>query len=101
MLFGEELPDDLGDFYNKVVDWKPFDRYTVRQSGIAGLDNYRMILLVPTEAGTRFECYFSQSATEVLPGLREQLQFLATEGYRNLSSAIADGIASGKATVSS
>jgi hypothetical protein len=88
-----------GDFYNKVVDWKPFDHYTVRQSGIAGLDNYRMIRLVPTEAGTRFECYFSQPSTEVPPGLREQLQFLATEGYRNLNSAIADGIASGKVTV--
>ncbi len=88
-----------GDFYNKVVDWKPFDHYTVHQSGIAGLDYYRMIRLTRTETGTRFECYVSQPSTDAPPGFREQLQFLASEGYKNLSSAIAAGIANGKLTV--
>jgi hypothetical protein len=87
-----------GDFYNEVVDWKPFDHYTVHQSGIAGLDYFRMIRLIPTESGTRFLCYCSRPSTEAPEGFREQLQFLASQGYKNLDSAIQNGIAGGKVT---
>jgi uncharacterized protein DUF2652 len=85
-----------GDFYNRVVDWKPFDHYTVHQTGIAGLDYYRMICLIPSENGTHFLCCFSQPSNEAPAGLREQLQVLASEGYKNLEAGIQIGIESGK-----
>jgi hypothetical protein len=60
---------------------------------------YPMIRLVPREGGTRFEYYFSKSSTETPSGLREQLQWFATVGCKDLTSAIAEGMASGKVTV--
>jgi hypothetical protein len=87
-----------GDFYNKVVDWKPFEHYTVRQSGIAGLEYFRMIRLVAHETQTKFQCCFSPPSTPAPDGLREQLQFMASEGYKNLGPAIGEAVASGKVT---
>ena len=59
-----------------------------------------MIRLIPTPEGTHFQCYFSQPSTETPPGLREQLEFLATEGYKNLAPGIAGDIASGRVKLS-
>jgi len=89
-----------GDFYNKVVDWKPFEYYTVRQSGIAGLEYFHMIRLLPREAQTQFQCCFSHPTTPASEGMREQLYFLASEGYKNLGPALDEAVASGKVTTS-
>jgi hypothetical protein len=88
-----------GDFHNKVVDWKPFDHYTVQQSGIAGLKYFRMIRLIPSGTQTHLICRFSEPTTPAPNGLREQMQLLASEGYKSLIPGIGEGVASGKVTV--
>jgi hypothetical protein len=41
-------------FFNMIVDWKPFEHYTVLQSGVAGLEYHRTIPPEPGGTGTRF-----------------------------------------------
>src|SRR5215211_3706912 len=62
-----------GDFFNDIVDWKPFDYYTVHQN-VAGLQYYRMIRLDYDGAITKFGMYVSQPDQVARPGFREFLE---------------------------
>ena len=59
------------DFFNKVVDWKPFNYYTVQQTVGAGLEYYRTIRMDYDGAVTKFGVYFSKPEKEAPPGFRE------------------------------
>ena len=62
-----------GDFFNKVVDWKPFHYYTVHQN-VAGLQYHRMIRLDYDGAITKFRFYISKPDQEAPEGFREFLE---------------------------
>ncbi len=85
-----------GDFFNKIVDWKPFDYYTVAQAPIPGLEYYRMIRLAPHEGGTRFLMCVSQPSAEAPDGFRDFLEMSARQGYERLPTEIQKDIENGK-----
>jgi hypothetical protein len=84
-----------GDFFNEVVDWKPFHYYTVRQN-VAGLQYHRMIRLDYDGAVTKFGMYVSQPDREAPEGFREFLESAARQGYERIPAFIQAEVESGK-----
>ncbi len=87
-----------GDFFNTVVDWKPFDYYTVTQNP-GGLEYFRTITLKYDGKVTRFTMLVSKPEPDAPEGFREFLESAARQGYERLPSAIQELIESGKITV--
>jgi hypothetical protein len=87
-----------GDFFNTVVDWKPFDYYTVSQNP-GGVEYYRTIRLDYDGAVTKFSMHVSKPEQETPPGFREFLESAARAGYERLPSAIQSLVESGKITL--
>lgn len=88
-----------GDFFNKIVDWKPFDYYTVEQNA-AGLKYYRTIRLEYDGKITKFGLYISQPDKKAPEEFREFLESAARAGYERLPAAIQTDHESGKVTTS-
>lgn len=84
-----------GDFFNEVVDWKPFQYFTVQQD-VAGLHYYRTIRLDYDGAVTTFRFYVSRPDREAPPGFREFLESAAREGYERLPAFLQQEIQAGK-----
>ncbi|HJS18823.1 MAG TPA: DUF2652 domain-containing protein [Anaerolineales bacterium] len=84
-----------GDFFNQVVDWKPFDYFTVQQI-VAGLQYHRTIRLDYDGAVTKFRFYVSQPDQEAPEGFREFLESAARQGYERLPAFIQADLQSGK-----
>jgi hypothetical protein len=76
-----------GDFFNQVVDWKPFEYYTVRQTA-AGLEYYRTISMDYDGAVTKFGVYVSSPNQDAPEGFREFLESAARAGYERLAPSI-------------
>jgi hypothetical protein len=87
-----------GDFFNKIVDWKPFDYYTTQQFA-GGLEYYRTIRLEYDGAKTKFMLCVSKPETEAPEGFREFLDMAARAGYERLPLAIQSQIESGKIVI--
>ncbi len=85
-----------GDFFNKVVDWKPFRYYTTQQSFGGGLEYYRTIRLDYDGTVTKFGLYVSKPEVETPPGFREFLESAARQGYERLAPILEADIESGK-----
>jgi len=85
-----------GDFFNTVVDWKPFKYYTTRQSFNDGIEHYRTIRLDIDGRVTKFRLYLSKPEVELPPEFREFLEATARQGYERISSFIRADIESGK-----
>jgi len=86
-----------GDFFNKVVDWKPFQYYTVYQN-VAGLEYHRTINLQYDGTKTKFMVLVSKPELEAPEGFREFLEMAARQGYERLPAAIQSQIEEGKIT---
>ena len=86
------------DFFNKVVDWKPFDYFTVQQFA-AGLEYYRTIRLEYDGTKTKFMVHVSKPEQEAPEGFREFLEMAARQGYERLPLAIQSQLEIGKITV--
>jgi hypothetical protein len=86
-----------GDFFNKVVDWKPFDYFTVQQF-VAGLEYYRTIRFLYDGDKTKVMVHVSKPEQEAPEGFREYLEMAARQGYERLPSAIQSQLESGKIT---
>ena len=84
-----------GDFFNNVVDWKPFHYYTVEQE-VAGLHYYRTIRLDFDGTRTKLRFYVSRPDGEAPEGFREFLESAARLGYERISSFIQSDIQNGK-----
>lgn len=84
-----------GDFFNNVVDWKPFHYYTVHQN-VAGLQYYRMIRLDYDGLVTKFRFTVSQPDKEAPPGFREFLESAARQGYERIPAFIQADVQAGK-----
>ena len=84
-----------GDFFNKIIDWKPFDYFTVQQS-VAGLEYYRSIRLQYDGKVTKFMLKVSKPDQEAPQGFREGLEMAARQGYENISVVLKKAIEDGK-----
>jgi len=85
-----------GDFFNKIVDWKPFKYYTTKQTFGGGLEYFRTIRLDHDGQTTKFGMYVSKPEVETPPGFREFLESAARVGYERLPSMMQADIESGK-----
>jgi len=85
-----------GDFFNKIVDWKPFKYYTTQQTFGGGLEYFRTIRLDHDGQTTKFGMYVSKPEVETPPGFREFLESAARVGYERLPSMMQADIESGK-----
>lgn len=87
-----------GDFFNTIVDWKPFDYYTVYQN-VAGLEYYRTISLEYDGTRTKFFMLVSKPEQAAPEGFREFLEMAARQGYERLPSALQTQLENGKITI--
>jgi hypothetical protein len=85
--------------YNKVVDWKPFEYYTLLQS-VNTLEYFQTRRLVLTKDGSRLCVYASKPQQDVSEELRNHIQTEYDRGFNNLEAFIQQDIASGKVTLS-
>ena len=90
-----------GDLHvqNKVVDWKPFEFYTVLQS-VNALEYFHTRRLVPTKEGSRLCVYASKPLQDVSEEVRSYIQAEYNRGFGNLLGFIEQDIANGKVTIS-
>jgi hypothetical protein len=86
-----------GDFFNQVVDWKPFKYYTVQQT-VAGLEYYRMIRLENESEITKLGVYVSRPDIEAPEGFRDFLEIAARQGYERIAPRLEADSESGKIT---
>jgi hypothetical protein len=84
-----------GDFFNKVVDWKPFEYYTVVQT-VAGLEYHRTISLNYDGTVTKFGLYISHPDKEAPEGFRDFLEMAAKQGYERVTPILQAEVESGK-----
>jgi hypothetical protein len=85
--------------HSKILDWKPFEYYTLEQSAM-GLTYISTRRLTPLEEGTRVGIYLTAPAENSSNEVRQMLQTAMDNGYAGLRSYIQQGIASGIITSS-
>ena len=83
--------------YNKVVDWKPFEYYTVLQSANS-LEYFHTRRLIPTGEGSRLCVYASKPAQGASEAVRNYIQAAYDSGFQDLVPFIEQDIAQGKVT---
>lgn len=88
-----------GDFFNTVVDWKPFEYYTTIQQFASGLEYYRTIRLSYDGAITKFVMHVSKPVGQTPEGFREFLESAARQGYERLPASIQELVESGTIVV--
>lgn len=89
----------MGDFFNKIIDWKPFSYYTTQQDA-GGLQYYRTIRFDYDGQVTKLGVYISEPNQEPPQGFREFLESTARPGYERLPAAIKADVESGKVSTS-
>jgi uncharacterized protein YndB with AHSA1/START domain len=83
--------------YSKILDWKPFEYYTMEQSAL-GLSYLSTRRLTPLEHGTRVEIYLTRPRENPGNEVREMLQSAMDQGYAGLRPYIEQDVTSGKIT---
>ena len=84
--------------YSKVLDWKPFEYYTMEQSAM-GISYVSTRRLMPITNGTRIGIYLTMPRETSSEEVRQLLQSAMDSGYAGLKSYIEQDIANGKVTV--
>jgi hypothetical protein len=87
-----------GDFFNKVVDWKPFQYYTVQQNVAGDIEYFRTIRLDYVGNVTKLGVYVSKPEKETPEGFRDFLEMAARQGYERITSFMQADVESGKIT---
>lgn len=83
-------------FFNKILDWKPFEYLTIHQK-IEGVTEYRQSrILTPTEKGTRLTFYTEEPPADATDELREMLRASVEEVAEGFKKLIESDVASGK-----
>ena len=86
-------------FFNKILDWKPFEYYTIHQR-IEGMTEYRQSrVLTPTETGTRMAFYTEEPPAGATEELRETLRASVEEVANGFKKLIVADVAAGKVTL--
>jgi hypothetical protein len=90
-----------GDLHinSKILDWKPFEYYTLEQSAL-GISYISTRRLIPVTGGTRVGIYLTAPRENSSDEVRHMLQSAMDNGYIGLKSYIEHTIASGKITLS-
>jgi hypothetical protein len=83
--------------YSKVLDWKPFEYYTLQQSAL-GISYICTRRLTPIENGTRLGVYLTKPLENSSDEVRQMLQSAMDNGYAGLRPFIEHDITSGKIT---
>ncbi|HEX9386572.1 MAG TPA: DUF2652 domain-containing protein [Anaerolineales bacterium] len=83
--------------YSKILDWRPFEYYTMEQS-VLGLTYLSTRRLIPLENGTRVGIYLTMPRETSSDEVRQMLQSAMDGGYAGLQSFIEHDIISGKIT---
>jgi hypothetical protein len=83
--------------YSKILDWKPFEYYTMEQSAL-GISYRSTRRLIPLENATRVGIYLTVPRETSSEEVRQMLQSAMEGGYAGLQSYIEDDIISGKIT---
>ena len=88
-------------FYAKMVDWKPFEYYTIRQRAepFGDVEYYQTRRLIPIENGTRLLVTMGSPEPEVSEEIREQFQWMSGL-FGNIQSVIERALSEGKITLS-
>jgi hypothetical protein len=86
--------------YSKVLDWKPFEYYTMEQSAL-GISYVSTRRLIPFENGTHVGIYLGMPRETSSEEVRQMLQGAMNAGYAGLRSYIEQDIASGRITATS
>jgi len=84
--------------YSKILDWKPFEYYTLRQS-VLGLTYTATRRLIPLESGTRVAIYLGKPEENSSQEIHEMLQGAMDQGYSGLQSFIEGELSKGELTV--
>jgi hypothetical protein len=86
-------------FFNKILDWKPFEYYTIHQR-IEGIAEYRQSrVLTPTEKGTRLAFYTAEPPANATADLREFMRPSIEDYFTKFKRLLESDIASGKITL--
>jgi len=85
--------------YNRVLDWKPLEYYTIHQKFGDGIEYIQTRVLTPTEAGTRLIFYLSQPPTRATQKVHARLNAFFQDAFESLRKLIESDIASGKITL--
>ncbi len=90
-----------GDLHidNRVLDWKPFEYYTLLQTVRNSIHYLHTRRLIPIEGGSRLCVYASKPEGAVNEELRGYIQADYNRGFGNLEPFIRQDIESGKVTV--
>jgi uncharacterized protein YndB with AHSA1/START domain len=90
-----------GDLHveSKILDWKPFEYYTMEQSAM-GLTYACTRRLIPQENGTFVGIYLTKTREYASEEIRQMLQSAMDTGYAGLKPFIERDIKSGKITLS-
>ena len=83
--------------YNKILDWKPFEYYTLEQSAL-GLTFVSTRRLVPLENGTRVGIYFGKPSENPGDEIRQRVQSVINVDFAGLRPYIEQDISSGEIT---
>ena len=83
--------------HSKILDWKPFEYYTLNQSAM-GLTYIATRRLIPLENGTCVAVYLSKPKENSSPEVHELLQGAMDQGYSGLKPYIEQDIANGNIT---
>ena len=84
--------------YSKILDWKPFEYYTMEQSAV-GISYTCTRHLTPLENGTRLGIYLTKPLENSSDEVRQMLQSAVDNGYAGLKSYIEQDIKNGKVTI--
>ena len=84
--------------YSRIMDWKPFEYYTLEQSAL-GISYVSTRRLIPLEDGTRVGIYLTMPRETSSEEVRQMLQGAMDAGYAGLGSYIEQHITSGKITL--
>ena len=83
--------------YSKILDWQPFEYYTMEQSAL-GLSYLSTRRLTPLENGTRLGIYLSMPPETTSEEVRQMLQSAMDGGYARLQSYIEHDLINRKIT---
>jgi hypothetical protein len=85
--------------YSKVLDWKPFEYYTMDQS-VMGLNFTATRRLIPTENGTHVAVYLRKPLEDASEEVHQMIHNSVNASFNGLGSFIEEDIKSGKVTAS-
>jgi hypothetical protein len=86
------------DFINTIVDWVPFQYFTINQNVFGDVNYLRTIRLEANGATTRFGAYFSSPDKEPPAGYHDLMITVLSQGYGRITLLIQADIDRGKVT---